>query len=128
MPSPPKKISKNFLKRFRFTPVISPISEGVIYCRPQRITSITFRAMSAGKEQTIQQAKLNTDYTDRNSTSTPFYHEGGQTATETHTFTRRIGPTVYRVSVHFSRTSNETMNDKINRLVKNDFSGKAANQ
>jgi len=81
--------------------------------------------MSAGKEQTIQQAKLNTDYTDRNKVPTPFYHEAGQTATETHTFTRRIGSTVYRVGIHFSRTSKETMSDKIKRLVQNDVSGEA---
>jgi len=76
--------------------------------------------MSAGKEYIIQTQKSKTDYTDRNNLSTPFYHEGGKTATETHTFTRRIGSTVYRVGVHFSRTSKETVNDKINRLVKNE--------
>lgn len=31
---------------------------------------------------------------------------------------RRIGSTNYRVCVHFSSTSRETMNDKILRLVK----------
>lgn len=35
-------------------------------------------------------------------------------------FTKRIGSTNYRVSVHFSKTSRETMNDKILRLVKNE--------
>jgi len=44
------------------------------------------------------------------------------------TFKRRIGNTVYRVNVHYSRTSKETMSDKISRLIKNDVSGKAANQ
>jgi hypothetical protein len=39
---------------------------------------------------------------------------------EAGTFKRRIGSTVYRVDVHFSRTSTETANDKIVRLVKNE--------
>lgn len=44
-------------------------------------------------------------------------------------FTRRIGSTTYRVSVHFSKTSRETMNDKILRLIKNEAaSGKAVEQ
>jgi hypothetical protein len=42
------------------------------------------------------------------------------------TFTKRIGSTTYRVRVHFSETSKETMNDKIMRLIKNDSVGKAA--
>jgi len=47
-----------------------------------------------------------------------------QTATEKteqpRTFTRRIGSTTYRVGVHYSRTSRETANDKIARLVRHD--------
>jgi hypothetical protein len=39
---------------------------------------------------------------------------------ETGTFTKRTGSTNYRVSVHFSKTSRETMSDKILRLVKNE--------
>ncbi len=35
-------------------------------------------------------------------------------------FTKRIGSTTYNVSVHFSKTSKETMNDKIIRLIRND--------
>jgi hypothetical protein len=79
--------------------------------------------MSAGKEDIIAQTKLNTDYINRNKSTNQFYHEGGQSATasrESGAFTRRIGSTVYRVGVHFSRTSGETMNDKIMRLVKNE--------
>jgi hypothetical protein len=45
---------------------------------------------------------------------------------EAGTFTKRLGSTNYRVSVHFSKTSRETMNEKIMRLIKNDASGKAA--
>ena len=44
------------------------------------------------------------------------------------TFSRRIGSTTYQVGVHFSRTSGETVNDKIARLIRNDTqSGKAVN-
>jgi len=31
--------------------------------------------------------------------------------------TKRIGSTTYKVSVHFSRTSRETMGDKIIRMI-----------
>lgn len=34
--------------------------------------------------------------------------------------TKRIGSTTYKVSVHFSRTSKETMGDKIMRLIEKD--------
>ena len=53
----------------------------------------------------------------------------GNTALTAHTITRRIGQTTYKVNVHFSRTSRETMNDKIMRLIKNDTAnGKAAGE
>ena len=46
---------------------------------------------------------------------------------ESGVFTRRIGSTTYRVSVHFSKTSRETVNDKILRIIKNEAAnGKAA--
>ena len=83
--------------------------------------------MRAGKEYAIKQAKSQTDYTDRNENIIPFYHEGGKTATAG-IFTKRIGNTVYRVGVHYSSTSKETMGDKITRLVKNDISEVANNQ
>jgi hypothetical protein len=35
-------------------------------------------------------------------------------------FTKRIGSTNYRVSVHFSKTSRETIDDKILRLAKSE--------
>ena len=35
-------------------------------------------------------------------------------------FNKRIGSTTYRVSVHFSRTSKETLSDKILRLIQNE--------
>jgi hypothetical protein len=44
-------------------------------------------------------------------------------------FTKRIGSTNYRVSVHFSKTGKETMNDKILRLIKNETAnGKVVDQ
>jgi len=87
--------------------------------------------VSARKEHIIAIQKAQTDYTDRNNPPISFYHAGGQTATENKmagTFKQRIGNTVYRVNVHYSQTSKETISDKINRLVKNDVSGKALNQ
>lgn len=46
---------------------------------------------------------------------------------EARTFTKRIGSTTYRVGVHFSRTSRETMSDKVMRLIRNESaSGEAA--
>ena len=45
---------------------------------------------------------------------------------ESRTFTKRIGSTTYRVRIHFSRTSQETINDKIMRLVKNEAQNEKA--
>jgi hypothetical protein len=36
------------------------------------------------------------------------------------TITRTIGTTTYRVFVHFSETSKETITDKVMRLIQND--------
>ena len=44
---------------------------------------------------------------------------------ETNAFTRRIGSTTYTVNVHFSRTSKDTIDDKIVRLVRREAEGKA---
>ena len=50
-----------------------------------------------------------------------------QTSRGAGTFTRRIGSSTYRVGVHFSRTSRETADDKIARLVRSEtYAGKAA--
>ncbi|HFL3558718.1 TPA: transposon-encoded TnpW family protein [Clostridioides difficile] len=35
--------------------------------------------------------------------------------------TRHIGKTTYKVRVHFSNTSTETMSDKIKRMLKNEI-------
>ena len=34
---------------------------------------------------------------------------------------KKIGRTTYNVSIHFSKTSRETMTDKINRLILHDI-------
>lgn len=34
---------------------------------------------------------------------------------------KKIGKTTYRVTVHFSTTSTETMSDKIKRMLKNEI-------
>ena len=39
---------------------------------------------------------------------------------------KRVGSTTFEVAVHFSKTSTETMNDKILRLVKSDAEEGAA--
>ena len=36
-------------------------------------------------------------------------------------FSKRIGSTVYKVRIYFSQDTNETINDKILRLAKNDL-------
>jgi hypothetical protein len=41
-------------------------------------------------------------------------------------FTRRIGNTTYRVKVYYSERSNETLQDKIIRLIRNDSETKKA--
>jgi hypothetical protein len=45
---------------------------------------------------------------------------------ESGAFTKRIGSTNYRVNVHFSKTSSETMNDKIIRLIRNEAAHRKA--
>ena len=46
---------------------------------------------------------------------------------ESDVFTKRIGYTVYRVGVYFSKTSKETAQEKIARLIRMEAeSGKAA--
>jgi len=47
---------------------------------------------------------------------------------ESGVFMKRIGSTNYRVNVHFSKTSRETANDKIIRMIKNETTGKAAGE
>ena len=41
------------------------------------------------------------------------------------TITKRIGQTIYKVHIHFSKSSKETINDKIIRIIKNDITNNA---
>lgn len=43
------------------------------------------------------------------------------------TMVRKIGKTTYKVCIHFSETSRETMDDKVLRLIKNDIRNGAFN-
>ncbi|WP_317854858.1 transposon-encoded TnpW family protein [Chakrabartyella piscis] len=40
--------------------------------------------------------------------------------TTSNSFTKQIGKTTYFVNVHFSETSKETLQDKMERLIKNE--------
>lgn len=42
--------------------------------------------------------------------------------TDSPALVKKIGKTTYRVRVHFSDTSTETMSDKIKRMLKNEVS------
>lgn len=46
----------------------------------------------------------------------------GKTTQEPAEMTKKIGRTTYKVTVHFSQTSTETIADKIKRLIQNDAS------
>jgi len=41
---------------------------------------------------------------------------------------KQIGKTTYKVTAHFSTTSQETMSDKINRMLRNEIRGAACAQ
>jgi len=90
--------------------------------------------MSAGKEHTIVLSKEKAETKSRSREANQLYGEGGDRTMQTvttkteqpRTFTRRIGATTYRVGVHFSRTSRETANDKIARLVRHDAAARRA--
>jgi hypothetical protein len=43
-----------------------------------------------------------------------------ETKAEQPHFVKRIGKTTYKVNVHFSTTSKETINDKIIRMLRNE--------
>ena len=89
------------------------------------------RAMGTGKEDVIQTTKVKPDYANRNKSGNQSYHEGGsrsiqhspantEQSNQSSGFTKRIGSTTYRVSVRFSQTSKETINDKILRMIRNE--------
>ncbi|WP_313527630.1 transposon-encoded TnpW family protein [Anaerotignum sp.] len=51
---------------------------------------------------------------------TPTENAANQQSNKPLRLTKRIGSTTYKVSVHFSKTSKETMGDKILRLIEKD--------
>lgn len=54
--------------------------------------------------------------------SAPTHHSvSGKQTSQPIRFKKRIGTTVYKVSIHFSQTSTETISSKILRLVENDM-------
>ena len=57
-----------------------------------------------------------------NNTANP---QGENPQTEPPIFSKRIGSTVYNVSVYFSQSSNETIEDKLLRLIKNEVRNSA---
>lgn len=46
------------------------------------------------------------------------------TAIQGHTFTKKIGQTVYVVRYHFNENAKESMQEKINRMLKTEVSRK----
>ena len=73
-------------------------------------------------------APVGSDYTNREGNINPLpVTEGGNTppapdATRPPDLVKTIGKTTYRVRVHFSETSRETMSDKIKRMLRNEIS------
>jgi len=61
---------------------------------------------------------MNNDTSNRSTpaTASPLTAQG----TQQPVMVKRIGKTTYRVKLHFSETSKETMTDKIKRLILND--------
>jgi len=47
---------------------------------------------------------------------------------DTHRMTRKIGSTTYEVTINFSKTSKESLYDKILRLIRNDMKNRQAHQ
>ena len=47
-------------------------------------------------------------------------NERKNSTTTNNTFSKKIGRTVYNVQIFFSKTSKESFNDKLLRLIKND--------
>lgn len=65
-----------------------------------------------------------TNYIHRNESLQQQYTPAGQVEqARPVTMLKRIGSTNYRVRVHFSGTSRETINDKILRLARNEAAG-----
>ncbi len=62
------------------------------------------------------------DSTSREGNTFPLPVAEGSTAPPAPDLVKKIGKTTYRVKVHFSETSKETMSDKIKRMLRNEIS------
>ena len=62
------------------------------------------------------------DSTSREGKTIPLPVTEGGTAPPAPDLVKKIGKTTYRVRVHFSETSKETMSDKIKRMLRNEVS------
>ena len=79
-----------------------------------------FQARKRGKRGSMVQNQT-IDYINRNDTVQEQYTSQTVVGQPHHTIMRkRIGSTTYQVTVHFSQTGGETMNDIILRLIRNE--------
>ena len=62
------------------------------------------------------------DSTSREGRTIPLPVTAGSNAPPAPDLVKKIGKTTYRVRVHFSETSKETMSDKIKRMLRNEVS------
>ncbi len=62
------------------------------------------------------------DSTSREGNALPLPVTEGGNAPPAPDLVKKIGKTTYRVKVHFSETSKETMSDKIKRMLRNEIS------
>ena len=97
------------------------------------------RKTQAGRASTAQSGLSLIISTERRFTSTTIFtktkytkeantmqkHPTNQEGAQPPRFTKRIGSTVYEVSIHFSTTSKETVEDKILRMLKNEVNKSA---
>ncbi|MCL1885054.1 MAG: transposon-encoded TnpW family protein [Defluviitaleaceae bacterium] len=51
--------------------------------------------------------------------------DNNKSTTTDNTFSKKIGKANYNVQVFFSKTSKESFNDKLRRLIKNDIANEA---
>ena len=85
--------------------------------------------LCAGKGEITVNPKLNKDYRERNISMLPQKVAMVKDVAKTNKaggFTKRIGHTTYRVGIHFSDTSRETMDEKIIRIIRNESTERAA--
>ena len=82
----------------------------------------TMTTTCSGKKAAARRAHLQSKCTEI-ATAQSAYAQSTQPQTGVGTIKKKIGNTIYRVSVHFSDTSKERIEDKILRMVSNDVSG-----